>query len=96
MGESQGGHRVRGEEMGDEGKLGGTDECGGSTGIGVLRGGGCWKPGPPGGLNMWTSRGEHSSWGRQTLHMSGVEMGGVVMVREQVLEVEEAPLVAGD
>ena len=42
MGESQGGHRVRGEEMGDEGKLGGTDEHGGGTGIGVLRGGRCF------------------------------------------------------
>ena len=39
MGEGQGGNRVRCEEMVDEGKLGGADEDGRSTGVGVLRGG---------------------------------------------------------
>ena len=39
MGEGQGGNRVRCEEMMDEGKLGGADEDGRSTGVGALRGG---------------------------------------------------------
>jgi hypothetical protein len=40
LGEGQGGNRVRCEEMVDEGELGGADEDGRSTGVGVLRGGG--------------------------------------------------------
>ena len=45
---------------------------------------------------MWTSRGELARWGRQMLHLSEVEVIVVVIVREQVLEVEKASLVAGD
>ena len=82
--------------MMDEGKLGGADEDGRSTGVGVLRGGRFWKPGLPGGRNIWTSRGELASGGRQMVNLSKVEVVAVVKVREQVLEVEKASLVAGD
>ena len=45
---------------------------------------------------MNPSRGGDSVEGRQILHLSEVEVGVVVMVREQVLEVEKVSLVAGD
>ena len=47
---------------------------------------------------MKPSRGGNSVEGRQMLHLSEVEVevGVVVMVREQVLEVEKVSLVAGD
>ena len=50
---------------------------------------------------MWTSRGELASgdrhvWGRQMLHLSGLEVVEVVMSGEQALEVEKESVVAGD
>ena len=47
-------------------------------------------------MKMWTSRGELASGGRQMVNLSKVEVVAVVKVREQVLEVEKASLVAGD
>ena len=45
---------------------------------------------------MKTSRGELASGGRQMVNLPEVEVVAVVKVREQVLEVEKASLVAGD
>ena len=49
-----------------------------------------------GGRNIWTSRGELASGGRQMVNLSKVEVVAVVKAGEKVLEVEKASLVAGD